>query len=114
MKGLRVGDRVRTRGQQYHFAYCWGTAVILEVSNEEYKVRHDANTRLGIDGVSEDWHPQHHILLADVQIRDTVFDFIPFISGKDGNRLCEIGYIKDVHFRLGSEEAAAIDDLLNN
>jgi hypothetical protein len=105
VKGLRVGDRVRTRGQQYHFAYCWGTGTIIEVSDDgdEYNVSHDADTRLGVDGPSKDWHPHHHILQADTQFRDVVFDYIPYVNAKDCKRLLEIGFQKNVHFRLVDE-----------
>lgn len=105
MKGLGRGDRVRTRGQQYYFALQYGTGTIIGVKNrgEDYLVRHDANTRIGCDGVTEEWHPQHCILQADYQFRDTEIDYVPFVNVSDGVRLKEIGYTCGVHYRLWAD-----------
>jgi hypothetical protein len=59
--------------------------------------------RLASRNTSKDWHPHHHILQADTQFRDVVFDYIPYVNAKDCKRLLEIGFQKNVHFRLVDE-----------
>lgn len=100
---LKIGDRVRTRGQRYIEAMYWGTGTVIESfvdGQQYYRVSHDPNTRLfTIDASVYTWH-HTHLCKADFQFDVTDYDFVPYVDPFRARILESVGFERGVHFEL--------------